>query len=753
MLYCCEAGLFLASKLNIYEKGIMFMATQLSQTSLLMQLAGTSNTKTSSTFSGLLSMGGSSQGADISGFSGFSSLMSEYSVNAKLVASGTFSSGDPSGLDNASNLAALVSRLEAGGNALPLDGGSLSDQLAALTQSLTGWQTMLGANSNQVSTGDLGMADMMPSGAASLLALMANVENGASSGAGNLSGVFDELSQKLSDTLDTLRSMLVSLDEQALPTTLEAGASGAYPETAIVNEYESTPVSQDVLLDAVSADNSSEPVQTVSVPAEQETDEFNQSAAEGGETEGTVSTHVFDTRMSEQLITKLKNLLDDIEKITGEKADAQDGEADSTTALALAFNNTSLETPRDVVGLIEQVVNRLQGVEATSETLNPQPLAAQQTVSQASLSQFSALQEETVQQEWYDLTLGKVSDPSAGQQNAEAIPSDDVLSVNASPIPENERNLSASADLVDATLEPLSATSATDGLVSELPEPEIAAALVAANRANQATKADQSGVSMNATVTQGGSYQDSGSQNSTNNLGGGAALASNASGAVQTPINSNAQAAPADVVVTSKLDRSMRDQDIADVSRRNAALNDESASNASIRDRAETSLSGLTQAASALNRTSTPVQMNMPAGMNPGQPGWSEAMSERVVWASKQGVQTATLQLDPPELGSLQVKLHITHDQVSVSFSSPHASVRDSVEQSMPRLKEMLEEQGLSLGESSVNDQGASSSDRDRDEQTGVASRDGRYDASREEGVEVSENENKSSLSLVDYYA
>jgi|GEM_PF-6888337 len=729
------------------------MATQLSQTSLLMQLAGTSNTKTSSTFSGLLSMGGSSQGADISGFSGFSSLMSEYSVNAKLVASGTFSSGDSSGLDNASSLAALVSRLEAGGNALPLDGGSLSDQLAALTQSLAGWQTMLGANSNQVSTGDLGMADMMPSGAASLLALMANVENGASSGAGSLSSVFDELSQKLSDTLDTLRSMVASLDEQALPATLEAGASGAYPETTIVNEYESTPVSQDVLLDAVSADNSSEPVQTVNVSAEQATDEFNQSAAEGGETEGAVSTHVFDTRMSEQLITKLKNLLDDIEKITGEKADAQDGEADSTTALALVFNNTSLETPRDVVGLIEQVVNRLQGVETASETLNSQPLAAQQTVSQASLSQFSALQEEAGQQEWYDLTLGKVSDPSTGQQNAEAIPSDDVLPVNASSMSENDRNLSASADLVDATLEPLSATSATDGLVSELPEPEIAAALVAANRANQATKADQSGVSMNATVTQGGSYQDSGSQNSTNNLGGGAALASNASGAVQPPINSNAQAAPADVAVASKLDQSMRDQDIADVSRRNAALNDESASNASIRDRAETSLSGLTQAASALNRTSTPVQMNMPAGMNPGQPGWSEAMSERVVWASKQGVQTATLQLDPPELGSLQVKLHITHDQVSVSFSSPHASVRDSVEQSMPRLKEMLEEQGLSLGESSVNDQGASSSDRDRDEQTGVASRDGRYDASREEGAEVSENENKSSLSLVDYYA
>jgi flagellar hook-length control protein FliK len=139
--------------------------------------------------------------------------------------------------------------------------------------------------------------------------------------------------------------------------------------------------------------------------------------------------------------------------------------------------------------------------------------------------------------------------------------------------------------------------------------------------------------------------------------------------------------------------------------------------------------------------------------MNPGQSGWSEAMSERVVWASNQRIQTATLQLDPPELGSLQVKLHITNDQVSVTFSSPHASVRDSVEQSMPRLKEMLEEQGLSLGDSSVNDQSASSSDRDGSNQKSVAKDDGDYGSSRDGSEEVSDIENKSSVSLVDYYA
>ena len=148
-----------------------------------------------------------------------------------------------------------------------------------------------------------------------------------------------------------------------------------------------------------------------------------------------------------------------------------------------------------------------------------------------------------------------------------------------------------------------------------------------------------------------------------------------------------------------------------------------------------------------LSRPASAIQMQVPVGMTPVHPGWQQAMSERVMWAANQQVQSATIQLDPPELGSLQVKLHIVHDQVTVSFTSPHANVRDAVEQSIPRLREMMAEQGLNLGESLVNDQ---SSDQERQQREFFAEKG--YESLSEQNVEVQENSNVG-LSLVDYYA
>ncbi len=143
-------------------------------------------------------------------------------------------------------------------------------------------------------------------------------------------------------------------------------------------------------------------------------------------------------------------------------------------------------------------------------------------------------------------------------------------------------------------------------------------------------------------------------------------------------------------------------------------------------------------------------QMSM-AGRGPiGSQQWRNALSERIMVMTAQGNQVAEIQLDPPELGSLKVRLQVGQDQVSVSFSSPHASVRDAVEQSMPRLREMMEEQGLNLGESSVSDQ---SDDSPSDEQEGQQTFAGDSDS----GASVSEAEtvivDGEAVSLVDYYA
>ncbi|QEQ95804.1 flagellar hook-length control protein FliK [Neptunomonas concharum] len=150
-----------------------------------------------------------------------------------------------------------------------------------------------------------------------------------------------------------------------------------------------------------------------------------------------------------------------------------------------------------------------------------------------------------------------------------------------------------------------------------------------------------------------------------------------------------------------------------------------------------------------LYRPSAGVVLQMPQGITPNHPAWPQVVSERLAWVSGQQVQSATLQLDPPELGSLQVKLQISNEQVSVTFVSPHASTRDALEQNLPRLREMLAEQGMSLGESFVNDQSSGGGKGERDESSGRMG----YDLSAGEVETSSEVVSRGNVSLVDYYA
>jgi flagellar hook-length control protein FliK len=115
---------------------------------------------------------------------------------------------------------------------------------------------------------------------------------------------------------------------------------------------------------------------------------------------------------------------------------------------------------------------------------------------------------------------------------------------------------------------------------------------------------------------------------------------------------------------------------------------------------------GRAQASAAY--TANVAQPAMQGSLNMLQPSWGEAIVQRVMWLSAQGLKSAEIALDPPELGALQVRISTQHDQAAVSFTSPNAQVRESLDQNMPRLREMLDQQGLSLADSSVADQGRS---------------------------------------------
>jgi flagellar hook-length control protein FliK len=166
------------------------------------------------------------------------------------------------------------------------------------------------------------------------------------------------------------------------------------------------------------------------------------------------------------------------------------------------------------------------------------------------------------------------------------------------------------------------------------------------------------------------------------------------------------------------------------------------------------SAEGLQQLASMQNglRSTAPVQMQMPPGTPPSAKNWGKAVADKVYIAASQNLRVANIHLDPPELGALQVRLQVTgpDQQMSVSFTSPHASVRDTLEQQLPRLREMLEEQGINLGESSVNDQRDGSGQMAGDSESNSS---GGYGDSSDPESSGNPLNTQGTLSLVDFYA
>lgn len=81
---------------------------------------------------------------------------------------------------------------------------------------------------------------------------------------------------------------------------------------------------------------------------------------------------------------------------------------------------------------------------------------------------------------------------------------------------------------------------------------------------------------------------------------------------------------------------------------------------------------------------------------------WSQSFSEKIVWLAKNDQQTAQININPPQLGPVQITLQLNGDQASAIFASPHAEVRQAIENSLPQLKEMLAGAGINLGQADV---------------------------------------------------
>ncbi len=103
---------------------------------------------------------------------------------------------------------------------------------------------------------------------------------------------------------------------------------------------------------------------------------------------------------------------------------------------------------------------------------------------------------------------------------------------------------------------------------------------------------------------------------------------------------------------------------------------------------------------------------------------WSRVMGARVVWMAREGVQQASLQLNPANLGPVEVKLHVSHEQANVTFIAQSSATRDALEQAIPRLRESFQQNGMELNNADVSQQSFQqehNNDRDVDKNSKLA--------------------------------
>jgi len=83
-------------------------------------------------------------------------------------------------------------------------------------------------------------------------------------------------------------------------------------------------------------------------------------------------------------------------------------------------------------------------------------------------------------------------------------------------------------------------------------------------------------------------------------------------------------------------------------------------------------------------------------------PAFPEEAAQRMTWLVKNGVESASLRVTPPDMGPIEIRIRLTQDEATIAFAVTQPESGRAIEDAMPRLREMLLESGISLGHTSV---------------------------------------------------
>jgi hypothetical protein len=133
---------------------------------------------------------------------------------------------------------------------------------------------------------------------------------------------------------------------------------------------------------------------------------------------------------------------------------------------------------------------------------------------------------------------------------------------------------------------------------------------------------------------------------------------------------------------------------------------------------------------------------------------FANAIKDKVLVMINQKIQQVEIKLDPPEMGNIHVRVNLQNEQAAVQFVVQNQQAKEALEQNMGKLRDMLAESGVDVGEASIEQ-------RQAKEQNGNGFDQQTNNDQNTESTEDNFNENdnsmvnvvKASSTGIDYYA
>ncbi|MCL2829574.1 MAG: flagellar hook-length control protein FliK [Betaproteobacteria bacterium] len=115
---------------------------------------------------------------------------------------------------------------------------------------------------------------------------------------------------------------------------------------------------------------------------------------------------------------------------------------------------------------------------------------------------------------------------------------------------------------------------------------------------------------------------------------------------------------------------------------------------------------GLVAAASTLAQpaASSPSEAALRISVPVSGDNWASELGQKILWLAGNDRQSAQLSLNPAHLGPVDISLNIDGDRrATMVFASPHAEVREAIENALPRLRELFANANIELGQTDVS--------------------------------------------------